>query len=613
MNIEVEGSELIIKNKVGDYVIIPKKYRIEVKDMIKENCHECIDALVDTLPIMEDYAEDGSLYSEYLTNDPHSKRNSLNTNPNYNLPSSFKGSFENPMQLDEVAITAKAPKWLKYRREYVKNNPFDINKYVENRFNNPVNAEEIEKINPEEWRKKLRQEGLEKRYNLAMNYVGEQLIKDKPQGKLSRVEWLNQKSDKEEEIIKRNPKYQSSLWADTKRGFISLVEQNPLQAFQNILNSKDYTNREKREILKDYIDHPIMSKLGDAAKILNPLIVPSKMIQSSYRNNYSFTDALKGKKNDAGLIEDIVTDPLNFVDIGLVNKLSKTNKITNVTKVGNKVLNKVDDITKNIKDLEYAKNYYSKYGYDIPENLAEIAKDSKLTDETIQELVNQHNTFLRGAPNEHMATTIPDKSYGLRKGTEELINENTNALYITNSAERAKYFAGKNSPYIIRKKNIDFTSKNRIDWIEKNNPENYISYKSKPTASNKYLYEETGKYPNMEKTVNDVFETLNNKNVKYHLDLLAEKRNTMPFKEYKEYEIQYLNDNFPNWENAVSRVKDYAVVDTKNKKIFDILGSIENATSESFTPKFRHYKGTSAFSIIPLYLYFQSQNQNKNK
>ena len=29
-------------------------------------------------------------------------------------------------------------------------------------------------------------------------------------------------------------------------------------------------------MLKDYVDHPIMSKLGDAAKILNPLTVPSK-------------------------------------------------------------------------------------------------------------------------------------------------------------------------------------------------------------------------------------------------------------------------------------------------------------------------------------------------
>lgn len=59
--VEAEGSELILKNKSGDHVIIPKKYRQEVLDMIKENCHSCIDALVETLPIAQDYAQDGTI------------------------------------------------------------------------------------------------------------------------------------------------------------------------------------------------------------------------------------------------------------------------------------------------------------------------------------------------------------------------------------------------------------------------------------------------------------------------------------------------------------------------------------------------------------------------
>lgn len=59
--IEAEGSELILKNKAGDHVIIPKKYRQEVLDMIKDNCHSCIDALVETLPIAQDYAQDGTV------------------------------------------------------------------------------------------------------------------------------------------------------------------------------------------------------------------------------------------------------------------------------------------------------------------------------------------------------------------------------------------------------------------------------------------------------------------------------------------------------------------------------------------------------------------------
>lgn len=67
INIEAEGNELILKNKAGDYVIIPKKYRIEVQDMIKDNCHGCIDKLVETLPVMADYAEDGTVVSTLYT------------------------------------------------------------------------------------------------------------------------------------------------------------------------------------------------------------------------------------------------------------------------------------------------------------------------------------------------------------------------------------------------------------------------------------------------------------------------------------------------------------------------------------------------------------------
>ena len=59
--VEAENNELVLKNKEGDYVIIPKKYRTEVQGMIKDGCHGCIDKLVETLPVMADYADDGSL------------------------------------------------------------------------------------------------------------------------------------------------------------------------------------------------------------------------------------------------------------------------------------------------------------------------------------------------------------------------------------------------------------------------------------------------------------------------------------------------------------------------------------------------------------------------
>lgn len=140
INIEAEGNELILKNKAGDYVIIPKKYRLEVQDMIKENCHSCIDKLVETLPVMEDYAQDGSLYPKEPVINP-----------------------DNPIKLPEVAITAEAPTYIKYRRAWEKENPFDIDKYVEDRFNNPVGREAISRINEKAWKETLKQEGLKKR------------------------------------------------------------------------------------------------------------------------------------------------------------------------------------------------------------------------------------------------------------------------------------------------------------------------------------------------------------------------------------------------------------------------------------------------------------------
>ena len=59
--IEAEGGELILRNSAGDIIIVPKKYRQEVQDMVKDGCFGCIDNLASTLPVMDEYAEDGTL------------------------------------------------------------------------------------------------------------------------------------------------------------------------------------------------------------------------------------------------------------------------------------------------------------------------------------------------------------------------------------------------------------------------------------------------------------------------------------------------------------------------------------------------------------------------
>ena len=406
-NIEVEGREIAIRNSHGDLAIIPKNKVNWVKQKLSEGCHDCIDSLVETLPLASQYAHDGSVYPPgkkvKVNQDNQIKEYDINSKEYRDLYNSGKlttydktTDTYSATPLKEVTATAEAPQWLKYKREYEKNNPKKdyINKYLTPFAKSLGNTET-------NYPKRLDAEYEQK----SLDYIGEQLFKNKPQGKLSRVEWLNQMSDKEEEIIKRNPKYQSSLWADTKRGLTSLVEKNPLQTFQNILNSSDYTNREKQEMLKDYADHPVMSKLGDAAKILNPLTVPSKMVQSAYKDDYSFKDALKGKKNNAGLVEDIVTDPLNLVGAGLVGKLSKADKVIDATKVGSKVLNKTDDvkvinsILDNPKEIEAIKNNIKDISNDDIIKLEGYLKDTydyeKLTPWQKNKLLDRESYYLK--------------------------------------------------------------------------------------------------------------------------------------------------------------------------------------------------------------------------
>lgn len=64
VSVEAESDELILKNKHGDHVIIPSNKRKWVQKKLDEGCHKCIDALVETLPISSQYAEEGGLYEE---------------------------------------------------------------------------------------------------------------------------------------------------------------------------------------------------------------------------------------------------------------------------------------------------------------------------------------------------------------------------------------------------------------------------------------------------------------------------------------------------------------------------------------------------------------------
>jgi hypothetical protein len=66
IKVEAEHNELILENSHGDKVIIPANKRNWVKQKLSEGCHNCIDSLVETLPIASQYAQDGSWFPSWM-------------------------------------------------------------------------------------------------------------------------------------------------------------------------------------------------------------------------------------------------------------------------------------------------------------------------------------------------------------------------------------------------------------------------------------------------------------------------------------------------------------------------------------------------------------------
>jgi hypothetical protein len=190
----------------------------------------------------------------------------------------------------------------------------------------------------------------------------------------------------------------------------------------------------------------------------------------------------------------------NFA-LDMLNPLSGARSLK--PKVSNKFMPPlVSNSVKNLEDLEAAKNFAQQYGYNLPNNLERISQSDMLTDRTVRGLMDRHNTFVRGvstnwdeiekrnpeilrhlegkgidwqnnpkAAAEYMSTHVPIKTgYGRASLDNEVFKRGEDAIYTSNSVPTAEgYTYGQG--YITKvKKPTDFSSINRQDWINKNNP-----------------------------------------------------------------------------------------------------------------------------------------------
>lgn len=344
INVEAEHNELILENSNGDKVIIPANKRNWVKQKLSEGCHGCIDSLVETLPVVNNYAQDGTVFpnekqpivlitpsgrkvetdtdSDFYRAHYNSKLISKqNEDKSWNLTDEiYQGK-----PLPEVVVTSKIQPntFADYNNQFNKNNPKD--KFLQAKqeehnkefYSAPLWAQQaVGGYNDKRKQNDLNRDNEEYK-KLQNDFIAEKLLKRTPfEGIDNRLKWMSKFSPKELETIK-NSKYaneiEPSIWSKFEQGLLSVGNMGSPVQFKNPSLSQEEAKKE---------DNPL--------NILQPLNIAPKMVQSAYKDDYSFTDALKGKQNNAGIVEDIVTDPLNLIGLGIWGKLSKANRFKNL-------------------------------------------------------------------------------------------------------------------------------------------------------------------------------------------------------------------------------------------------------------------------------------------
>lgn len=295
--------------------------------------------------------------------------------------------------LPEVTITANKPQWAKdkeqFEKEYTKDMFMDETMPKFSRAMG-ISATNMNPNNIAEYDKRINDK------------VVENIFKRKPTFDTDysndRLKTLQGFSQKELELIKNSSyahKIEPSIWSKFEQGLLSVGNAGSPIQFKNQNLTQDEAKKENNPL-----------------NLLQPLNIPAKIAQSTYKKDYSFSDALKGKQNNAGIVEDIVTDPLNLVGLGIWGKLSKTGKFAKLEDAYQAVngLNKEEALNKlkqipSDSDIEVAeqilKKSYKKE--ELPKleqipldfNIEDLMKGISSTDRKNMTIIKEGNKYFK--------------------------------------------------------------------------------------------------------------------------------------------------------------------------------------------------------------------------
>jgi hypothetical protein len=138
-----------------------------------------------------------------------------------------------------------------------------------------------------------------------------------------------------------NSGVEPGYWADFRRGLYTTMSDQfgggDQQLIKSINQDPNLTSSERNKLIYDiqYGNYGGTRKVADKLGVLAPLAVPAKVVQSAYMNDYQFEDAIAGRKNNATLAEDILTDPLTYAGLGIAENAGK------ITGAAGRVLSKI--------------------------------------------------------------------------------------------------------------------------------------------------------------------------------------------------------------------------------------------------------------------------------
>lgn len=346
IKIEGEHNELILKNEVGDIVIIPANKRDWIKNKIKDKCYDCIDKYVNTLPLLNNYAQDGTVISD--------------------------GS----VLLNPVEIVDEKPEWKKLKdihlNLYKKENDFEKT-YKPNSY--------IKRFKPDRY-KALQEQYNQKAERFANNKVAEWFINENPnflsnvQSYNNRVKTINSIPSELLNVLKNSDyanKIELPFTKQLESAFLSIGNAaSPIEFKPNYVTEEEQKSTTPLTPIFTAASIPYNATVGKIASDIEG--GPS----------YPLTDALSGISppiQKEGL--PIVADPLNLVGLGIWNKLSEA-----------KLFNKLEDFYKYLNTSKEEKKIKNLLKTIEEHRLSENKEEVKQAWEDLQSIIAKYERYI---------------------------------------------------------------------------------------------------------------------------------------------------------------------------------------------------------------------------